>query len=97
MSKLTREDILKLAQLSRIHLSDEEVTEFEAEIASILEYVEQLQKNDLKGVEPTYQVTGLSDVTRPDEVIDYGYDLPTLMKNAPATQDDHFKVKRMLG
>jgi aspartyl-tRNA(Asn)/glutamyl-tRNA(Gln) amidotransferase subunit C len=96
MSKLSREDILKLAKLSRLELTDDEVTQFESEISAILEYVEQLQTADLNGLEPTYQVTGLKDVTRPDEVVDYQADPKALLKNAPATEKNHFKVKRMV-
>ena len=97
MSKLSREDILKLAQLSRLQLTDDEIDQFGQEISAILHYVEQLQKVDLKGLEPTSQVTGLTNVTRPDEVKDYGYTTEQLLKNAPATHDGQFKVKRMLG
>jgi aspartyl-tRNA(Asn)/glutamyl-tRNA(Gln) amidotransferase subunit C len=96
MSKLLRQDILKLAQLSRLKLSDSEVEEFAEEIGEILQYVQQLQSVDLKGVQPTYQVTGLKDVMRPDQVLDYGTSQQELLKNAPATLDGHFKVKRML-
>lgn len=96
MSKLSREDILKLAKLSRLELTDDEVAQFEAEIGSILEYVELLQKVDLDKLEPTYQVTGLKDVTRPDEVVDYQASPDDLLKNAPATEAKQFKVKRMV-
>ncbi len=97
MSKLSREDILKLARLSRLQLTDDEVKQFEAEIGSILQYVELLQDVDLKDVEPTYQVNGLKDVTRADEVIEYQADPKALLKNAPDTEGDHFKVPRMVG
>lgn len=96
MSKLSREDILKLAYLSRLLLSDAEVDAFVDEISSVLQFTQQLQKIDLKDVKPTYQVSGLSNVTRPDEVIDYGPTPADLLKNAPNTKDGHFKVKRML-
>jgi aspartyl-tRNA(Asn)/glutamyl-tRNA(Gln) amidotransferase subunit C len=96
MAKLSREDVLKLARLARLKLSDEEIERFQSEISAILGYVEQLQNVDLEGVEPTYQVTGLKDVTRPDEVKDYGTPPEELLKNAPATEDGHIKVKRML-
>ncbi len=96
MSKLSRDDILKLAKLSRLELTDDEVTQFEAEIGSILEYVEMLQKVDLDKLEPTYQVTGLKDVTRPDEIVDYQANPDDLLKNAPATEAKQFKVKRMV-
>ena len=67
-----------------------------ADISAILGYVEQLQKVDLKGVEPTYQVTGLKNVMRPDVIKDYGVSPEALLKNAPATEKGHIKVKRML-
>lgn len=96
MAKLTNEDILKLAKLSRLQLSDEEVEKFKQEITAILGYVEQLQKVDLEGVDPTYQVTGLNNVTRKDEVFDYGTSPEELLKNAPKTDKGSIKVKRML-
>lgn len=97
MAKLSHSDVLKLARLARLHLSDEEVSLFQTEISAILGYVEQLQNADLEGVEPTYQVTGLKDVMRPDEIKDYGVTPEALLKNAPATEKGHIKVKRVLG
>lgn len=96
MSKLSRDDIIKLAHLSRLQLNDAEIDEYVDEISQVLQYTEQLQKIDLKGVEPTYQVSGLSNVTRPDEVMDYGPTPKELLKNAPKLEDGQFKVKRML-
>jgi aspartyl-tRNA(Asn)/glutamyl-tRNA(Gln) amidotransferase subunit C len=96
MSKLSRDDVLKLAQLSRLTLTDEEIERYRDEISSILEYVEVLDKVDVSGLEPTYQVTGLKNVTRKDKLIDYGYTPEDLLKNAPAVQDNQFKVKRVL-
>lgn len=96
MAKLTNEDVLKLAKLSRLHLTDEEVEKFKSEITAILGYVEQLQNIDLEGVEPTYQVTGLSNTTRKDEVVDYGVTPEQLLKNAPKIERGSIKVKRML-
>lgn len=96
MAKLTREDVLKLAKLSRLQLTDEEVTQFGEEIGAILGYVEQLNEVDLSGVEPTNQVTGLTNVMRPDEEVDYQAKPQDLLKNAPATESGYIKVKRML-
>ena len=97
MTKLTREDVLELARLARIELSDGDVDEFVDEFSSILQYVEQLQAVDVEGLEPTSQVTGLTNVTREDTVKDYGYEPLDLLKNVPATQDNQIKVKRMIG
>ena len=97
MAKLTREDVLKLARLSRLRLSDEEISQFEAEISEILAYVEQLSEVDTKDLEPTSQVTGLTNVFREDEIIDYGITQDELLKNAPTIEKKQFKVKRVLG
>ena|SRR3989344_4582076 len=96
MAKLSREDVLKLARLSRLHLSESEVEQFATEISAILGYVEQLQKVELDNIKPTNQVTGLTNVMRADEVKDYGATPEELLKNAPATSGGHIKVKRML-
>ncbi len=96
MSKLTRDDVLKLAALSKLRLSDEEIERMQIELSEILNYVELLEQVDVSGLEPTYQVTGLKNVMRPDEPKDYGYDVKDLLKNAPAVQDGQFKVKRVL-
>jgi aspartyl-tRNA(Asn)/glutamyl-tRNA(Gln) amidotransferase subunit C len=96
MSKLSRDDVLKLAALSKLRLSDEEIDKMREELSEILNYVEQLSQVDVAELEPTYQVTGLTNVMREDEVIDYGYKTADLLKNAPAVQDGQFKVKRVL-
>jgi len=97
MSKLSRDDVLKLARLARLQLSDDEVAEFAEELSEILEYVEQLETVDVDGLKPTNQVTGLQNVTRADEIHDYGYQAADLLKNVPQVQDDQIKVKRMIG
>lgn len=97
MAHLTREDVLKLARLARIDLTEDEVGEFTSEFSAILQYVEQLQSVDTDGLEPTSQVTGLTNVTRPDVVKDYGYATEDLRANVPAMQDGQIKVRRMIG
>lgn len=96
MSKLKKEDVLNLAELVRLKLTDEEVSEFTEELSAILDYVEQLADVDVTGLEPTNQVTGLTNVTRKDEVKDYGYSLEDLQANLPDSKDNLIKVKRML-
>lgn len=97
MMKLSREEVLRLAQLARLSLSDEEVEEFQNELSEILQYVEQLQQIDITGLKPTNQVTGLVNVMRDDEVRGYGYEPKDLLKNVPEVQDDMIKVNRMVG
>ncbi|CAN5170769.1 Asp-tRNA(Asn)/Glu-tRNA(Gln) amidotransferase subunit GatC [soil metagenome] len=97
MADLSREDILKLAALARLNLTDDEVEEYSRELSAILQYVEQLQTVDVDGLLPTNQVTGLTNVTRDDVIQDYGYDAKDLLKNVPSVQNDQIKVKRMIG
>src|SRR4051812_42178141 len=97
MADLSRDDVLKLARLARLDLTDEEVDEFAGELSAVLGYVEQLKNVEVSGLKPTSQVTGLKNVMREDTVIDYGMTPQDLMRNVPQTQDDHIKVKRMIG
>ena len=96
MPKVTADEVRRLARLSRITLTDEEVERFRAEIESILGYVSKLQEADVSGLEPTSQVTGLKNVTRPDEVKDYGVTHEQLMELAPEQEDGYIKVRRVL-
>lgn len=97
MSKLSVDDIKKLALLSRLKLTDEEIKQYQKELSTIMEYVERLQGVDIEGLEPTSQVTGLMNVTRPDEIVNYDTTPKELLSNAPEIVDNQYKVKRMIG
>jgi aspartyl-tRNA(Asn)/glutamyl-tRNA(Gln) amidotransferase subunit C len=97
MTKLTREDILKLARLSRLELSDSEIETFQSEISEILNYVEMLKNVDTGNLKPTSQVTGLVNVTRSDEVKEYAASPDDLLKNVSTREKRYIKVKRMIG
>jgi aspartyl-tRNA(Asn)/glutamyl-tRNA(Gln) amidotransferase subunit C len=96
MAKLSRDDVFKLAKLARIRLTDEEAASFSDEISKILEYVDQLQIADVADLKPTNQVTGLFNVWREDEVIDYGYRPDDMLKNVPNLVDRYIQVGRMI-
>ncbi|OGL26065.1 hypothetical protein A3E49_02645 [Candidatus Saccharibacteria bacterium RIFCSPHIGHO2_12_FULL_49_19] len=96
MSVISREELLKLAQLARLKLTEEEISRLPNELSVILEYVRQLDKVDTSGLEPTYQVTGLKNITRTDELKEYQAKPAELLKNAPAVQANQFKVKRVI-
>lgn len=96
MAKLTKEDILKLAQLCKLTLTEDQVEKFRIELEEIVDYVEQLQAVDVSGLEPTNQVTGLTNVTRPDEVKPQAAH-DELLKNVPRREGDYIKVNRMIG
>ncbi len=64
---LSIEEVQKIAQLARIKLTPDEEERHAATISVVLDYMKILNEVDTNGVEPTLQVTGLEDVTRPDE------------------------------
>ena len=63
-------EVKKIAALARIELTAEEEKRYAKTISAVLDYMKILNEVDTKGVEQTSQVTGLEDVTRPDEPLD---------------------------
>ncbi|HUC96494.1 MAG TPA: Asp-tRNA(Asn)/Glu-tRNA(Gln) amidotransferase subunit GatC [Candidatus Saccharimonadales bacterium] len=96
MTQISRDDVLHLAQLSKLELADTEIDGLRTDISNILGYVEQLNKLDTSGVEPTYQTTGLSNVWRDDKVINYGITREELLARSPEVVDFQVKVPKVL-
>lgn len=90
------DDVYYVAGLAKIAVSEGEAAKLQAELDAILGYVRQLNELDTTDVEPTYQVTGLANVDRADEIIDYGVDQQALLKNVPHVQDNQIKVPKVL-
>lgn len=66
---LSINDVKKIAELARIELEPGEDARLAETISSVLEYMKILNEVDTDGVEPTFQVTGLSNVLREDVVV----------------------------
>ena len=96
MSTITTDDVRHLAQLSNLQISDDEVDTLRGDLENILGYIEQLSELDTTGVEPTYQVTGLENVWRDDEVQDAGVSREQLLELAPEQTDNSVKVPKVL-
>lgn len=96
MSSITVDDVKYVASLAKIAITDEEAAKLTKELDTILGYVRQLDEVDTTGLQPTYQVTGLTNVTRPDEPIDYGTSHDDLLKNAPRQRDGYIEVPKVL-
>jgi aspartyl-tRNA(Asn)/glutamyl-tRNA(Gln) amidotransferase subunit C len=90
------DDVYYVAGLAKIAVSEDEAAKLQTQLDAILGYVQQLNELDTTGVEPTYQVTGLTNVDRTDEMIDYGVDQQALLKNVPHVQDNQIKVPKVL-
>lgn len=95
-TSVTQDDVLRLAQLSSLQLSDDEITALQADLGNILGYIEQLGELDTTGVEPTYQVTDLENVWRDDVVQTAAANREALLALAPAQQDNQIKVPKVL-
>ena len=96
MTQISRDAVIKLAQLSSLQLADDEIDNLVADLGNIIKYVEQLDELDTEGVEPTYQVTGLENVTREDTVMDSGIEREELLALAPEQADNQIKVPKVL-
>jgi aspartyl-tRNA(Asn)/glutamyl-tRNA(Gln) amidotransferase subunit C len=96
MSTITTDDVHRLAHLSSLQLSDEETDALRADLENIVSYIEQLGQLDTSGLEPTYQVTGLENVFRTDEVGDSLVSRERLLDLAPETADNSIKVPKVL-
>lgn len=96
MAQITKDDVKKLARLSAISMTDDEVESYKKQIEGILQYVEQLQNIDTTDVAPTTQVTGLKNVMRKDAIDDSQVSQAMLLRNLPEMQDNQIKVPRVL-
>jgi aspartyl-tRNA(Asn)/glutamyl-tRNA(Gln) amidotransferase subunit C len=88
---IDRDQVLHVARLARLRLSEEDVATMTTELSGILEHVDRIGRLDLEGVEPTTHTVALENVLRPDEP------RPSLspevaLANAPEPQDGAFRV-----
>jgi aspartyl-tRNA(Asn)/glutamyl-tRNA(Gln) amidotransferase subunit C len=96
MTQISRDDVLHLAQLSSLQLSDTEIDDLQKDIGNILGYVQQLSELDTSGVEPTYQVTDLENVWRDDVVIDDRITREQLLDLSTESLNHQVKVPKVL-
>ena len=96
MAKITKDEIIYLAELANLTLSEAEMTALGGDLNGIVTYIEQLGELDTKGVEPTYSTVDLENVWRDDEVIDYGLTREELLKLAPKQAQKQIKVPKVL-
>lgn len=96
MKKITKEEIIRVAELARIDMPETEAVATADEVGSILSFVDILQSVDTEGVKPTSQVTSLSDVWREDLVVSCDVPQAELLANAPMLEAGYIKVKKVL-
>jgi aspartyl-tRNA(Asn)/glutamyl-tRNA(Gln) amidotransferase subunit C len=88
---IDRDAVLHVAKLARLRFSEEEVERLAPELSKIVEYVEQMDRLDLDGVEPTSHVVELQNVLRED-VPRPGLSTEQALEHAPDPVDSGFRV-----
>ena len=88
---ITREEVLHVARLARLELSEDEVAKFQRQLSDILEAISKVSELDLSAVPPTAHPLEIEnawaeDVPRPCLPLD------DVFANAPDREDDHFRT-----
>jgi len=93
--KLSREEVLHIARLARLGLTEEDVERSREQLSNILDNFEVLKEVESEGVPPTTHAVPLQNVLREDEVAP---SLPQdeVLSNAPRQEEGHFKVRPVL-
>ena len=93
--KLSREEVLHIARLARIALTESEINRLSEQLSHLLEHFEALQQVDTTGVPPTAQSVDLQSVVRADEVAP-SFPVDDILANAPRREGDCFRVRAVL-
>ena len=93
--KLSREQVLHIAELAKLGITDEETECFAEQLSSILDYFEMLNRLDTEAIPPTAQVIDMRNVTRPD-VVEASMSPEQVLANAPRREGDQFQVQTIL-
>lgn len=93
--KLTLQEVEHIAELARLQLSEGEKVRFAGQLSDILEYAARLQAVDTTQIPPTSSVLPARTALRPDEPRS-GLSLTDVLRNAPDTEKDQFRVPPIL-
>jgi len=88
---ISRDEVVHVARLARLALTDEELDRFAGQLDAILEAVGKVSELDLSEVEPTLHQLALSNVWAEDEPRP-SLDVEEALANAPDREDDAFRV-----
>jgi aspartyl-tRNA(Asn)/glutamyl-tRNA(Gln) amidotransferase subunit C len=88
--------VREVAHLARIALSDEEASRYQEQMDQILKYVEQLDRIDVTGIEPTAHAGAVFDVVREDVATGTSLSREAALQNAPAVSHDQFRMPKVV-
>ena len=94
--EIKREDILHLADLSKLSLSEKEIASLEKDLQGIINYISQISELDTSNVEPTYQVFEMVNVWREDAIIEQDATREDLLVLTKEEKDNQVKVPKVL-
>jgi aspartyl-tRNA(Asn)/glutamyl-tRNA(Gln) amidotransferase subunit C len=93
---ITREDVLHLAQLSNISLSEDQIEPLIRDLDNIVNYFSQLDELNTENVEPTYQCFDMQNVWREDVIEDFEAKREDLLALTTESEDNQIKVPKVL-
>ena len=93
---LTREDVLKIAKLSKLEFSESEIEKFRVDLNKIFDYMEELNGVDTNGVAPLFNVLDLKDKLRKDDIKNAEIK-KEILKNAPNSDEEFIIVPKVVG
>ena len=93
---LENDEVLKLAKVSRLSISEEEIPAVKGHLDKMLNHLEALKALDLSNVEPMTAVETGETVLREDVPVQ-GFTLEQAFANAPAVENDHFAIPKVIG
>ena len=93
---LEKEEILKLAKLSRLSVAEEDIPSLKSHLDGMLNHLEALKALDLSHVDPMTAVDNGSTILREDVPVQ-GFSLEKAFANAPAVENDHFAIPKVIG
>ena len=93
--KISKDDVIKVSELARLEVKEEELDKFTEQLGNILEYIEQLNELDTNNVEPTSHVLDISTPLREDKVVEW-LNTEEVLQNAPESEDDFFVVPQVI-
>jgi len=96
--KISKEDVLKVAALANLELSDVEVDTYRSHLDDILTYIDKLNELDTSGVEPLTQVVAASegDSALREDVIVRADIIADVLQGAPDPEAPYFRVPRVI-
>jgi aspartyl-tRNA(Asn)/glutamyl-tRNA(Gln) amidotransferase subunit C len=94
---LTKKEIEHIAKLARLDLSDDELKTYGGQLSAILSFVDELKEVDTDNIEPTAQVTGMTNILRNDEINNWpNNEVAEALNQAPGLENKQVKVKRII-